>query len=640
MTDELRHTTRKTGRPSDVPRIVDLLNLLTGRAFDLVPDVDSSGSARFPPTADALRLVKWRGEWSPLLIFARRAIETAGDDVDQRAVTLLARRVAETVSTFYSAADQDADTFDQVLFFAASGVPIGRDLTDDERTRGADPQRRHRTPLRDTPGGLLGVDAALLDWVTNNAPDAADGLSANLPRLTDANKSASRRARVIRFWSPRLTFRLTTDDDPTVVERLQGLVAVVTNETGTHLDLAFPDWLTVDDCGRVIVTSRPDGLSSETLRVARTGWTSPRLEGLASLLWSTTVRHELRRVRNRRPAIMLNDKRGIDDLLTSDPNDYRQAELTESGVIVPSQMRGKSVGRLAVPVTSAAVLDVVVGGLHALSTPDGHRLRRGIVREVHRRREESDRDDLFDGRILTFAGLEEVATAFGLSDPRDTVATLQMLVAGHVLRTWRHGDRIDGGSLWSLRWSRVDLTTGALKRGRPTAGERIELNVGTLLVPTRAELTNGNDPGRFLVPELRHDVPTGRLDKSLHGAIWTLASRFVAHLVDKSDRLARGGGSLKVPTESRRGVVGSWERLVEQSSAHASTRRDLWDQRDRILGTLSDGPTPLLKRGDGVDHWTLADCHDLERDFILRVGHKRLNGTRRQHGRPSRRKES
>ena len=165
------------------------------------------------------------------------------------------------------------------------------------------------------------------------------------------------------------------------------------------------------------------------------------------------------------------------------------------------------------------------------------------------------------------------------------------------------------------------------------------MQVGSLLVPTREELTNANDKGRYLVPDLRHDVPVGRLSKELHGAVWTLASRFVAFQVQRGEQVARGGGAILLPVDPRRGVVGSWQRLVEQSSADPSVVAELWSQRDRVLGTLADGDAPLLKRADGVDRWSLADCHDVERDYIIEGGQRRLDGTRKQ-SRPSKRKGS
>jgi hypothetical protein len=341
----------------------------------------------------------------------------------------------------------------------------------------------------------------------------------------------------------------------------------------------------------------------------------------------------------------LTAKRGIDDALTTHPDHYldRQTTLTDRGVVITSKGLQRSVGRLVIPVSSPSLLDAIVAGLSSLATPDGHRLRRGLTRLVHERRNNvTDNDDLFDGRIVTFAGLEAVAEAFGLADPRDTRTTLEMLVAGDALRTWRHNDRTEGGSLWGLRWSRFDQSTGVLKRGRPTAGDRLELNVGTLLVPTREELTNANDKGRYLVPDLRHDVPVGRLSKELHGAVWTLASRFVAFQVQRGEQVARGGGAIVLPVAPQRGAVGSWQRLVEQSSADPSVVAELWSQRDHVIGTLADGPTPLLKRADGVDRWSLADCHDVERDFIIEGGQRRLNGTRRKakDRRPSKRKGS
>jgi hypothetical protein len=172
--------------------------------------------------------------------------------------------------------------------------------------------------------------------------------------------------------------------------------------------------------------------------------------------------------------------------------------------------------------------------------------------------------------------------------------------------------------------------TGTVKRGRPAAGTRLEMQVGTLLVPRRDDLTDANDKGRYLVPDLRHDVPVGRLSKELHGAVWTLASRFVAFQVQRGEQVARGKGAILLPVDPRRGALGSWRSLIEQSSADPSVVAELWSQRDRVLGTLADGPTPLLKRADGVDRWSLADCHDVERDFIIEGGQLRLDGTRRQ----------
>lgn len=634
-----RLATRQMTPGDGVVRLVDLFRLLTGQAFDLVPDNDPSGKPLRPATDDVDRLVTWRGEWSPLLAFARRAIEADGAVTTDRAIGLLARRVAEVVASFYPPATQADDTVDQMLLVARGGValPDGRELTDDERTRANDPQRRHRTPFRETASGLLGVDAAFVEWVRDNAPGEVDAVTAELRRnIDDATRY---RARVVRDWTPRKVVTLTADDDPDAARRLQGVVANMVTAEGTHLDLTFPDWLRVDDDGRVAVRTAPGALSPSTLASVVRGWTSPRLERLSGLVWSTSVRSSLHRHRSRRASLMLTDKRGIDDVLTTNPESYldRQTTLTDGGVVIESTSLRRSVGRLVVPVSSPALLDAIVGGLEALGTPDGHRLRRGIVREVHRRRNDAtSADDLFDGRVVTFAGLEEVAAAFGLSDPRDTVTTLEMLLAGQALRTWRHGDRTEGGSFWSLRWSRLDQSTGALKRGRPSAGDRLELTVGTLLVPTREELTNANDKGRFLVPELRHDVPVGRLDKSLHGAVWTLASRFVAFQVEHGDKVARGGGSILLPAEGRKGSPGSWRRLIGQSSSDPRIVDELWSQRDRVLGELTEGPTPLLKRSDGVDRWSLADCHDLERDFIIEGGQKRLNGARRSPRRSTR----
>ena len=648
MTDDLRLTTRRTAPLDSVVRLVDLLRLLTGEVHSLTPDVDSAGTPRRPATDDVQRLVRWRGEWSPLLHFARRAIEADGVVPDFRSVGLLARRVAETVASFYPDADRQSDVFDQMLILAGhapSLLPPDRVLTDSERARGADPQRRYRTPFRDTLGGLLGVDAAFIEWVRNNAPDDVDTVAGKMQRLTDPGKSETRRTLVIEDWTPRLVLTLTADDDAAVAGALQGVTTTKTNKRGTHLDLAFPDWLRVDNDGRVLVVTAPPGLSPATLAKALKGWSSPRLEELTRLVWSTAVQSELQRFKSRRPGLTLTAKRGIDDALTTHPDHYldRQTTLTDRGVVITSKGLQRSVGRLVIPVSSPSLLDAIVAGLSSLATPDGHRLRRGLTRLVHERRNNvTDNDDLFDGRIVTFAGLEAVAEAFGLADPRDTRTTLEMLVAGDALRTWRHNDRTEGGSLWGLRWSRFDQSTGVLKRGRPTAGDRLELNVGTLLVPTREELTNANDKGRYLVPDLRHDVPVGRLSKELHGAVWTLASRFVAFQVQRGEQVARGGGAIVLPVAPQRGAVGSWQRLVEQSSADPSVVAELWSQRDHVIGTLADGPTPLLKRADGVDRWSLADCHDVERDFIIEGGQRRLNGTRRKakDRRPSKRKGS
>jgi hypothetical protein len=634
VTDDLRHPTRKVGTPGGVVRLVDLLRLLSGEAHSLTPDVDGSGSPRRPATDDVQRLVRWRGEWSPLLHFARRAIEADGAVPDWRSVGLLARRVAETVATFYAETDRQADVVDQMLILAGhdpSLLPPDRVLTDSERTRGTDPQRRHRTPFRDAPGGLLGVDAAFVEWVRNNAPEQVDAVTVKLQRLTDPSKSEARRSEVIEDWTPLLIVTLTADDDAAVAGALQGVTATKTNKRGTHLNIAFPDWLRVDNDGRVLVVTAPPGLSPATLAKALKGWSSPRLEELTGLVWSTAVQSELRRFKKIRPAVMVRHKTGVDDVLTTHPDAYldRQTTLTDDGVVIVSKERGK-LGRVVVPASDAAVLDVIVAGLSSLATPDGHRLRRGLTRLVHNRSQTLDRDDLIDARVVTFAGLEEVAAEFGLSDPRDTRATREMLVAGDALRTWRHGDRIAGGRLWSLSWSQLDPLTGAVKRGRPAAGTRLEMQVGTLLVPTRDDLTNANDKGRYLVPDLRHDVPVGRLSKELHGAVWTLASRFVAYQVQRADQVARGGGAILLPVDPRRGVFGSWRSLIEQSSADPSVVAELWSQRDRVLGTLADGDAPLLKRADGVDRWSLADCHDVERDFIIEGGQKRLDGTRRK----------
>jgi hypothetical protein len=634
VTDDLRLTTRRTAPLDSVVRLVDLLRLLTGEVHSLTPDVDSAGTPRRPATDDVQRLVRWRGEWSPLLHFARRAIEADGVVPDFRSVGLLARRVAETVASFYPDADRQSDVFDQMLILAGhapSLLPPDRVLTDSERARGADPQRRYRTPFRDTLGGLLGVDAAFIEWVRNNAPDDVDTVAGKMQRLTDPGKSETRRTLVIEDWTPRLVLTLTADDDAAVAGALQGVTTTKTNKRGTHLDLAFPDWLRVDNDGRVLVVTAPPGLSPATLAKALKGWSSPRLETLSRLVWSTAVKSELRRFKKIRPAVMVRHKTGVDDVLTTDPDDYldRQTTLTDDGVVIVSKERGR-LGRFAVPASDAAVLDVIRAGLSSLATPDGHRLRRGLTRLVHNRSQTLDRDDLIDARVVTFAGLVELAEAFGLSDPRDARTTLEMLVAGDALRTWRYGDRIAGGRLWSLSWSQLDPSTGAVKRGRPAAGTRLEMQVGTLLVPTRDDLTNANDKGRYLVPDLRHDVPVGRLSKDLHGAVWTLASRFVALQVQRGEQVAQGKGAIVLPVEPRRGVVGSWQRLIEQSSAVPSVVAELWSQRDRVLGTLADGPTPLLKSADGVDRWSLADCHDVERDFIIEGGQQRLDGTRRK----------
>ena len=632
MTDDLRLTTERPSYLSGAGvRLVDLLRLLKGNAFSLTPDVDGSGSPRRPATDDVQRLVRWRGEWSPLLHFARRAIEADGAVPDWRSVGLLARRVAETVATFYAETDRQSDDDERTAYFA-SLIPRGPDdpaLTPAEAQQRRTMRLLHATPLRDAADGLLGVDASFVEWVRNNAPDDVDKVAGELSRLTDPSGEGAFRSRVIRDWSPRRVLTLAAGD---TTVGLRGVVAAKTNAKGTHLDLSFPDWLRVDNDGRVLVVTAPPGLSPATLSEALKGWSSPRLTTLTRLVWSSAVKSELRRYKSRRPGLMLTDKRGVDDVLTTHPSHYldRQTTLTDDGVVIESRNLQRSVGRLVIPASSPAVLDAIVAGLSSLATPDGHRLRRGLTRLVHHRSQTLDRDDLFDGRIVTFAGLVELAEAFGLSDPRDATTTVEMLLAGHALRTWRHGDRTAGGNLWGIRWSQLNLTTGVVKRGRPPKGERLELNVGTLLVPTREELTNANDKGRYLVPDLRHDVPVGRLSKELHGAVWTLASRFVAFQVQRGEQVARGKGAILLPVDPRRGVVGSWQRLVEQSSADPSVVAELWSQRDRVLGTLADGDAPLLKRADGVDRWSLADCHDVERDFIIEGGQARLDGTRKQ----------
>ena len=117
---------------------------------------------------------------------------------------------------------------------------------------------------------------------------------------------------------------------------------------------------------------------------------------------------------------------------------------------------------------------------------------------------------------------------------------------------------------------------------------------------------------RRLVPQLRCDVPTGRLDSGKHSAIYRAHYALLTALVDGSTEIADRGG-VRILDETLKRI------LIRAGLDIADLGRVLEAWLD---GDGDDAP-PLIERV-GTDVFKLGPAHELEWAFIAEGGARRV----------------
>lgn len=330
------------------------------------------------------------------------------------------------------------------------------------------------------------------------------------------------------------------------------------------------------------------------------------LKLLADALWVDEVEPALARSARRRPAIV---RAVVADRLL--PAMTRQAMLPELDDGVVRDVRGQVLGRIAL--TTAATIEVVRRGAHALGTVPANRLIRALI---HRSHDAWNRGDTLPNRVVFQGGWAGLLKAIGC-DSRNNYETIKAIAQAGQCIVWETPHAV-GGGLWL--WSE--------RRGTKKAPGEVAFVLGEALTPGYADvLARAGDslPARLarrLVPELRYEPPMGGARERDQGPIWTLQRLMLLELVDHAEELAANGGV--VITQPR------WIELAKAAGVSASIvprTLDAW-----IAGESELAPE-LLERVD-ANAWTLAHPHDHEREFILAGGRDRLAGRKRIKRRP------
>jgi hypothetical protein len=321
------------------------------------------------------------------------------------------------------------------------------------------------------------------------------------------------------------------------------------------------------------------------------------LANIAEVIWSQKVEAQWRYGR-RNPAAV---PRAVSEVLT--PLMAGRAHVSEDGVVHDGA--GEQIGQVSLSAyrPEVATVDAAVlfaRDLNLLGSVRGHRLIRLLTLRVHQ--QWLAQED--DWRVVEFSsglkGLQEAIRCQDSSNDR-----LRALLGAGQFAMFAHPHVVLGG-LWT--WEE--------HRGGPGRPGCVRMTVGTALAPTlatRMKREGGSSlqarEARRLVPELQYEPPLRGVSERSQGAAWTLARRFVVHLVNKRRTLHREGTVL-ISEED-------WLRLAHEAGLPRNLLprvRHMW-----AAGESDDAPALLHEPERG--HFTLADPHALEREFI-RLGGK------------------
>jgi hypothetical protein len=285
----------------------------------------------------------------------------------------------------------------------------------------------------------------------------------------------------------------------------------------------------------------------------------------------------------------------------------RQLDMLE-----PRTLRDDKNRKVVATIGEDVAVDLAHQGLKRLGSVHGHRFVRLLVHRAYDAKEAGD-DNYW--RLRFVGGKRAVAEAIGLHSGKYGPVVDELLTAGLVRWETPH---IAGGGLWT--WTEA--------RGSRAGPGVIEIQPSSALLPGLAnELASGSKTAaarraRRLVPELRHDVPTGILRNNEQGAAWTLHRLMLLELVDSARELHETG-YVDIP-------FARWGALAKRASfprTRLTALLESWTE-----GESDDAPALIERSGDGV---TLAAPHALERDFIAAGGERREQG--RKAGRKGRR---
>lgn len=322
-----------------------------------------------------------------------------------------------------------------------------------------------------------------------------------------------------------------------------------------------------------------------------------RLHQLARVLWRTVVKERWRHGLTKRPALMR--VVAVDTLL---PLMSRQHTLPGLDDLAVRDHKGRELGRIAT--VDAATVEMVRAGLHHLGTVTGHRLVRLLVHRAHDQWVAGSRDP----RVIFFeGGWSALAEALKVRT-RDFTQLRELVEAGKHM-TWTHKNSTFDG-LW----------VGRYERGTRAGPGFVEIVAGTALLPNMAAIMaqeGGKTPAarvaRRLVPELRHEPPVSVVRELDQGPAWTLHRALIVELVDRAEELHKEG-AIHISDER-------WRELARDA-------RFPLGPLPRLLESwrTSDGKAPALIAEPERGHFTLADDHKLEREFIEDGGRRRIDG--------------
>ena len=323
------------------------------------------------------------------------------------------------------------------------------------------------------------------------------------------------------------------------------------------------------------------------------------------VLWHDVVKPGRERERRNRPAIT---RATLADQLL--PAMCPQGDLFDPTAV--HGLRGEVLGRMVlVPGVTAEAFS---RGMRGLQSVHAHRFVHRLVHRSH---------DAWLGaapdfrRVVFEGGWRGLAAEIGYTK-KDTRALKEIVQAGACIQWATPHAR--GGGLWL--WDEY--------RGSRAGPGAVSIVVGEALAPGLASRLKAGHvntlqarQARQLVPELRYEPPMAGVRGQEQGAVYSLARLVVLELVDRAEELHKHGAAR---ISKRR-----WRELAKLAGVPASIL-------DRVIAGFLDGDdrTPPLLTSPRPGWYTLADAHDLERDFVNNGGAKRA-ASRRNGRKPKRR---
>ncbi len=254
---------------------------------------------------------------------------------------------------------------------------------------------------------------------------------------------------------------------------------------------------------------------------------------------------------------------------------------------------------------TVALLDgemaLVIPGLDKLRTVTGQRFLNLAASTICLQEE---RGEQYPNIITIEGGLSGLA-ALLQHDKGDTKTLRELLETGYAVR-WKT-DSGYGEGWWTYR----------ITRGGPGRPGEITMTLADMWRPNYVYAMPGKSPknreDRRLIPVPREEPPVGKLNPKHQGQGWIASRRVMVELVDQAERLYENGGA-KLDDKA-------WRRIQDASELSPSV---LASVKEAFF--QGDGERPPLLKDAGKGLVTLADAHDLEREFILEGGEMRVTG--------------